>query len=136
MRAIEQFLEKYPHNLPLTWLDLEINDTFGIDVFSRKFPISKGYEIFKNGCFELLVIRLEDFHRCYKDALRDFMNIKDCELLQANFSKDKKYNDIYQEFKNYIKLPQDYIQRMYTSKYAKHFYSQDEIDKFIAQWSR
>ena len=62
------------------------------------------------------------------------MNIDNFTVLKANASSDKEYSIIHKEFINFIALPDSYIERMYKSKYSRHFYSQEEINAFKAKW--
>lgn len=133
--VIETFFNSYPHDLPLHWLDLEIEAVFGIDVFSSEFPRSKGYSIFNNGTIDLLLIRLESLASCYEEALSEFLGVTTEDLASVNMATDKGYYSAYLEFKDAIVFPSEYLEKMYTSKYAKHFYGEQEIHSFRARWS-
>ena len=133
--AISNFLSKYPHNLPLNWFDLHIKDVFGIDIFSEPFDKAKGYSIYRQDRVNLLLIRLESLNSCYQDAFNDFMGLQDFKLQPGNIGSDKDYKDIYKAFKENISLPESYIHQMYNSKYAKHFYSECELQNFLKKWS-
>lgn len=134
--VIDTFLANYPHDLPLMWLDKEIKDVFGVDVFSVNFQTSQGYAIFHSEKIKLLLLRLENLNVCSGKAFRDFLGIEQFVLKNANIAYDKNYINIYNEFKKSITLPQDYIEKMYRSKYTQHFYSQAEIEMFRAKWSK
>jgi Putative capsular polysaccharide synthesis protein len=133
----EKFFREYQHNIPLEWLDLEINDVFGIDLYKHEFPVDKGYLIqnSENG-FDCMVIRMEDLNRCHKDAFRDFLGIQNFTLVKENISDTKDYSNIYKSFLNEITFPDWYLESMYSSKYAKHFYSDVEIQEFCKRWGK
>lgn len=133
---IEVFLEKYPHEIPLKWLDIEINNVFGIDVFSVDFPKEKGYQILRNNHTDLLVMKLENLNVCKKKAFQEFLGLDDFVLCQDNLAINKQYFDVYKNFRESIILPESYIKQMYTSKYMQQFYSKDEIETFTFQWSK
>lgn len=131
------FLEKVRwHEYPLTWFDVELKGVFGIDVFASDFPIEKGYEIYKGEHGDALVLRLENLNECAQDAFKEFLNIDGFTLIEGNISSEKAYYPIYQKFLDSVVLPDFYVRRMYTSKYARHFYSEEEITKFKAKWSK
>ncbi|MBE9102932.1 putative capsular polysaccharide synthesis family protein [Vacuolonema iberomarrocanum] len=132
--AISTFLSNYPHNLPLNWFDLHIKEVFGIDIFSQPFDKARGYSIYRKDHVNLLLIRLESLNSCYKDAFNDFMGLQDFELQSANMASDKVYKDAYTAFKEYLFLPDSYIDQMYNSRYAKHFYTDDELSQFSTKW--
>ena len=86
---IELFLEKYPHKVPLTWFDSEMKSVFGIDVFSSDFPKSRGYKIYKEEHADLLLMRSEDINKCVSEAFKEFLDINNFTLVNANTSSEK-----------------------------------------------
>jgi hypothetical protein len=57
-------------------------------------------------------------------------------LVNSNIAINKSYSDIYRQFLDSIVLPDFYINKMYTSKYMRHFYSEEEIEVLKAKWCR
>ena len=131
---VQLFFDRLYHDRPLVFFDEEIKRVFGIDVFSSEFPISKGFKIYKGEHAEVLLIRLEDLNDCAEDAFREFLNIEDLTLLNTNVGTQKVYAPIYRQILDSIVLPESYVERVYTSKYMRHFYSEAEILKFRARW--
>jgi hypothetical protein len=131
----ELFFERLNHDTPLTFFDHEIKSVFGIDVFASEFLTSKGYQIYRNERTDVLLIRLENLNERAREAFREFLGIADFALINTNVGSDKEYASLYNRFKDSIVLPQSYVDRMYMSKYVRHFYSAEEIAKFRAKWS-
>lgn len=132
---ITLFLKEAKHEMPLNWFDAYLKPAFGIDVYDKNFPVSKGYEIYTNNKVELLLMRLEDLDSCAGAAFKKFLGIEDFVLKKANISSEKTYSEAYARFKKSIKLPESYIDEMYSSRFVRHFYAQSEIDQFRAEWS-
>ena len=132
--ATKVFLEKYDHEWPLTWFDIELNSALGIDVYSSHFPQSKGYKIYRTEQVELLVLRLENINECVYEAFNEFLGLEQFSLVKANVGSKKTYSTAYKKFKDSIALPESYINKMYSSKHARHFYSEAEIADFKARW--
>lgn len=130
---IDAFLSRLSE-FPLTWFDLEIEDVFDIDVYQSEFPKAKGYQIYSGGPVSLLLIKLEMLNECAPEAMREFLDIKDFKLLSDNTADSKDYRDLYRGFKSAVQFPQSYLDTMYGSKYAQHFYRADEIAAFRAKW--
>lgn len=128
------FLERFPHEIPLTWLDEELKTCCGIDVFARPFPVEQGYQTYQSGNVQALLIRLEDLDRRGPEALSNFLNIKGLALTRANVAGKKPYADLYRRFLGWVRFPQDFLDRMYDSRYARHFYSDAEIAGFRRKW--
>lgn len=107
-----------------------------IDVFSSEFPKSKGYEIYETKHADLLLLKLENLNNCASDAFKTFLDIDGFTLAKSNIGDNKAYRNIYRRFLESIVLPDSYIDKMYTSKYVRHFYSEKEIEAFKARWCR
>jgi len=121
---------------PLTWFDEEIKEVIGVNVYSTPFHREKGYTIFQNKKADLLVMRLEDLDNIFPEAISEFLSISPTKLESTNRGGKKPYAEVYSIFKEKIELPDEYIEELYTSKYAKHFYSDDEITKFRNKWQK
>jgi len=131
---IQLFIERFDHEMPLRWFDSYLRPVFDIDVYSRKFPISRGYDLYDSSLADLLLLRLEDINSCASAAFYDFLGVDNFVLKTANISEEKEYQRAYRDFRKSIVLPQSYIEKMYTSKFAQHFYTPDEIEKFKEKW--
>jgi hypothetical protein len=138
---IEAFLlsfhpESEDFNLPLIWFDDEFKKFLNVDVYSLEFPKTQGYQIIKNGSSDILILKLESLMDCYQQAFSEFLNLDDFRLITANVAGQKKYYPVYKGFIKEVNLPENYINKMYESKYVKHFYTQKEIEGFRMKWQR
>jgi hypothetical protein len=131
---LELFFEKVRHDSPLVYFDRELRRVFGIDVYASDFPKSIGYKIYEERDADVLLIRLENLNECANIAFKEFMNLDNFSLIKTNIGSEKNYAFLYDRFKNTIRLPASYIDRMYGSKYARHFYSEKEIEGLITKW--
>jgi len=136
---VEIFIKGWDHQAALSWFDRQVNPVFGIDVFSQPFPKSsksKRYSLMRKGRFSLLIMRLENLNECFSEAIEDFLGIKSADLMISNVASDKWYSKAYSEFLSNAILPTEYLADMYNSKLATHFYTEKEINRFIARWKR
>ena len=136
-RLVELFLhEGEPeHEVPLTWFDREVRDVFGLDVFETPFPTGEGYDTYQTVAGALLVIRLEDLNRVGPAALGRFLGADPIVLPVTNRSSDLPYAAVHEQFLKRLTLPEAYLERMYGSRYTRHFYSEQEIERFRSRWS-
>lgn len=134
-QILDSFYAEYPHEVPLKWFDREPKVTIDIDVYSKSFPSDRGYIRFRNGPFKLLVLRTELSDSQKADAVEDFLGISGLEIHRRNTAKNREYADLYDDFKREVELRGSYLDRMLESRYARHFYSQEEINRAYAQWS-
>lgn len=130
------FLTNYPHDVPITWFDMEMKPVFGVDVYSSDFPKRKGYKIFDGEFADVLLLKLESLDDCATEAFRTFLGVEGFTLLRANISSEKWYSVLYREFLKHLSLSQSYVEGMYDTIHTRHFYTEDEIDAFRAKWIR
>lgn len=130
----ELFFQRVNHTYPLTYFDVELNAVFGIDVFATNFPKTKGYKIYKEAQADVLLIKLEFLERIARDAFREFLSIDDFKLINANVGQKKAYANVYERFKTLAYIPDSYMEKMYDSKYMRHFYTEEETKAFAARW--
>jgi hypothetical protein len=139
---VELFLDTYvrsnsPREFdadPLTWFDTELKQVFGVDVFAKPFPVSRGYDRYSSANARVLLLRLEDLDRVARTAFAEFLGATVEKVVQSNDAADKVYSAVYSRFKSLLELPSEYLDRMYCSSYSKHFYSEQELAGFRSRW--
>jgi hypothetical protein len=116
-----------------TWYDNQVKALWNIDVFAEPFPKDKGYQIYRKENINLMIIRLEDLNRVAEQAFDDFLGLKKFEVVNVNVGDEKPYAELYSQFKK-NPLPEKYVEEGYQTRFAKHFYTTDEIAKFRSRW--
>ena len=134
-QLIDVFIDKYMHSRPLTWLDAEVKTHFGIDIYQHPFPIEQGYTTITQANVSLLVLRCDLDDRTKARAIADFIGLDEFEIVRSNVANEKDYASPYVKFKQRIKIPPALLNQMYESKFARHFYTEDERDFFRKRWS-
>jgi len=137
--VLEDFLQNYNHQWPELWFDEEIMDVFDFDPFSTRFNYNEGYQIYEVERGEILIIRLEDADRVVPKAMEEFLGLEDVKMARSN-AFIKRHNGtrvgkIYEEFMEIAELPEDFLDKMYDMRHAKHFYSKKELKNFKDWWS-
>ena len=112
------------------WFDVEMKPSFGIDVFASEFPRQAGYKVYRQPHAELLLMRLEDVDHCASAAFLDFLKMDDFKIVKQNEAKEKQYYRLYKKFKAEAVFPRHYVDAVYGSRYARHFYSEAELADF------
>lgn len=122
------------HSEPVRWFDEQLLPISGVDVFSETFPHETGYKIYNSDSrTPVLLIRLEDLNRVGGTAMKEFLGLNNFELVNTNIGDEKDYAQLYRRFKQHP-LPDDYIQKIYNTKFARTFYSEVEISRFSLKW--
>jgi hypothetical protein len=130
----ELFLSNYRHDLPLEWFENHIEDRFGIDVYQTPFPES-GFATFVSGRVRLLVVKAEIPDADKEVAISDFLDLHPFKLKRANVGDLKMYAERYRAFRQKVRLPATYVDRMCSSRYFTHFYSAEMIEEVRRRWT-
>jgi len=133
---IERFFETDLHDVPIEYFDHEFKDYLGIDLFATEFPTETGYKIYQEKRADVLLMRLESLNECFTDAIQGFLGYDNLQLVNTNVGNQKDYADLYRAFKDIIQLPESYLDKLYSSKFAQHFYNSTELAQFKEKWSR
>ncbi len=121
----------------LNWFDQEFNPALCLNIYDYPFNQQKGYSIISMDNIDVLVLKLEKLDSCYGQALEEFLDIQlSGPSIKANRGDQKKYSHEREMIKKYLQLSPEACQNIYSTRFVKHFYSQDERDTFIARWSR
>jgi len=131
---IDLFLEKNNHDLPLEWFDLNIRKHFNIDVYDRAFP-DNGSQTYQSNNVSLLVFRIDISDDKKEEAIQKFLDLPGFRLHNRNISSEKSYHQDYQKFKNRLKLPTAYLNKMQESKFFRHFYTEQDRAKILSKWA-
>ncbi|MEW5817129.1 MAG: putative capsular polysaccharide synthesis family protein [Spirochaetota bacterium] len=131
---IELFFERHNQDVPMEFFDRELKGVFNIDVFSSDFPTDRGYKVYREKEVDVLLIKVENLNDCFTEAIKELLNIDGVSLVSVNVGGEKEYANIYQMVKESIRFPESYLDRMYSSEFARHFYSEAEIERFKLKW--
>jgi hypothetical protein len=132
---IDLFLKQYMHWRPLTWFDAELKTTLGVDVYRHPFDPRRGYARIAQPPVDLLVMKCELDDALKADAIRQFLGLDEFAIVRSNVTSNRAHAPQYEEFKRRVRMPDDLLDEMYESKYARHFYSPEERAAFRRRWS-
>ncbi len=127
--ATDNFLEDYPHQIATEWFDWEIKGYWGVDVYER----SPHHPRQAYGDQQLVVVRLEDFGRLWTQEMLSIFCSQPLPVPMPSEAGQTGYD--YISFIANLALPFEYVNRMYSSQYARHFYSDVELEYFKQAWS-
>lgn len=139
---IVMFRAEYCRRAPDHWFQHEMRDLFQIDVFAEPFPRERGYQTYRAGCANLLLIRLEDLARVFPAAVRQWLDGTDLSaglpeelaLETANDGSTKAYADLYRKFLADFRVRPEELDALYGSQVVRHFYSPEESAGFRERW--
>ncbi len=127
------------HLLPLTWFDVEFKKHLDIDIYRHPFDSTRGWERIRENGYDILILQLESLAHNV-EIISDFIGSASYSLSQQkgtyNTGKTKWYAELYSSAKDHISFSEEYINLMYSSKFAKHFYSTHQLETFRQHWKR
>lgn len=117
------------------WINTEIKENFNIDIYKSDFTENK-FIIYKNGKIELLLLRVEDLNNVFENATKEFLNLnKGLSLMNYNIGSKKYYSSQYKSIQNKIRINDEIIDKIFSSKYILHFYKND-INQLIKNYKK
>lgn len=132
---VRLFLTRHDHCMALEWLDRELREALQIDVYATPFRHARGYETYKSSAADLLLLRLEDLDGVGPRALADFLGLASSVTLSlANAAEAKPYAPSYRAFRSRLAMEAQYLEEMYASRLARHFYSVEERNAMRRRW--
>ncbi|MCU0286868.1 MAG: putative capsular polysaccharide synthesis family protein [Acidobacteria bacterium] len=127
-------LEKINGDYYHVWFDEELKTVFDIDVYQVPYDFNKGYTIITKEEVSVLVMRIEDMSESFQDAMAEFLKIDKIKLIKDNTADNKKYWHEYQTVLKNFKLPLEFLDLIYATPYARHFYRNDKNRKSWEKW--
>lgn len=128
------FIKNYSHSWVLNYFDKEFKKSTGVNVYKYPFDITKGWNIIKYKNLEILILRMENISITGKDAFKEFLDIE-FKPTNTNSMREKSHlRDSYRIFRENANFSEKWLNKMYNSKYAKHFYSEVERNAYKKKW--
>ena len=121
------FTTQFRHDIPLNWLDIELNKSIGLDVYSESFNQSKGYGIYKVGPHQVLLFKSELSNTIKTKLVSEFIGINISEIKAQHRSVSKSYGKSMQLFRSKLKLEPALLDRYRNSKYVQTFYGDEQL---------
>jgi plasmid stabilization system protein ParE len=130
----ETFVSTYRQTNALDWFDANIRRVFKLDVFSRDFDHEQKRLVAKNARCRLIVVRAEDDDTVKAKAIARHLRLGNLDLGRTNIADTKSYAAHYERVKAVLRMPEELLDKLYDSKLARHFYTEEEIAGFRAKW--
>jgi hypothetical protein len=128
--ALDKFINKYPHDRFLNWFDDEFGPATGVDVYDRPFnPVAM-----VNSQNNAVWFR-DDLPNVQKSEVLSNMLGTEIKVVRSNESANKKAGELYLAAKQVACFSQEFVSRFYDSKYARHFWTDEERSEFTEKWS-
>lgn len=131
---VAEFYDRFTHDRGINWFDNEFKPMLGIDVYEHPFPHELRFLRIDAEPYDVLIMRHDLDDREKEKCLADLIGVPTVTLSPKNVSSEKAYSAAYREFLNRINLPEQYVDELLNSKYARHFFSAEELRQVRAKW--
>lgn len=128
------FYKKLDHSYCKDWFDVQCNQGTGINVYEYTFPKEKGHTVISGDATKMLLLNSALNDEIKASLIGNFCGIDAFKLKNTNVTENKKEAGLYFEFKSYVKFPKTYLESQLESKYARHFFSDEEIASLYRKW--
>lgn len=118
------------------WFEKELQRYTGLDVFAQPFDRERGWQVYNLDNLLVLVMKIELDVPTKNSVLSSFLDHKNLQISSINRGEDQKYASAYHLFREKFSLKQERLDRIYTGRYASHFYTENEITGFIQKWGK
>jgi hypothetical protein len=138
---IKNFIKDYNHTAGIDWFDSEF-PKMGFNLYEKPFNINKGYEIYEKDGKKLLFIRTEDIDRSLRVGLSDLLGEEFTSEIVRHFNtsttieSNRPYDLVYKKVKSELIIPNEILDELFESNHIKHFYNEQEIEKFYKKWQK
>lgn len=117
---IKKFLQRFSENI--------------VDVFNHHFDKEKGFTIIKEDNLEVFIYQIEKLNDLVVE-LSDWVGGNPFnKWIMANEASNKWISNSYKEAQKKIEFSKEYFDKSYSDIWIKHFYSDEDIDKFKEKW--
>jgi hypothetical protein len=117
------------------WFDRELGGLLGFDLFARDFDRTSGFEIIREGRFELLAGKLERLSENGAGYLGRFLDLgRDFPIPSSRARSATGEAALYDQVKRSLKLPAAVLDEVYSSRVCRYFYTPEELAGFRKLW--
>jgi hypothetical protein len=123
------------------WFDRELAEILSLDVASAAFDFNRHVLVASSPMADLIVCRYEDLDpdnpalSGILDAVSRLVGTRLDGLPQSNSTSGRRSRDLYQAFRERLKLPTDILDGIYAAPILSKFYRPEEIGQMRARWA-
>ena len=124
------------------WFDTEIESVFDIDIHQYPFDAERRSAVARKDGVHLFCYRVEDMAPgdigwpLLAAAASDFLGARITSLPRLNAAEGRRSRGLYAQFREQLVMPDDMLTQIYAEPILRHFYSNDELARLQARWSK
>jgi hypothetical protein len=128
---VNKIINRFNNIFPYIGLGDHFIDKYNINIPER-FDFEKKYLLVESNGVKYIKLRLKDSH-IWNSILSSIFEINIC-IVKDYQSNNKPIKDIYNNFNNYYKIPENLLDIIMKCKYLNYYYSPYELDIYYNEW--
>lgn len=129
------YFEQGRHSARLNWFENEMQPALGIDIYAHPSPAADGWARFRQGVYEVLLLTTELDDSSKGRVVGDFAGLQDFSIPRANVGEQKSHGRVYRLFKQQLAVTPENIETVYSTRYARHFYTPETLQTLRERWA-
>ena len=119
---------------PLRWFDREFAPAFGLDALAQPFDPAAGSAVIETPAVRVLLLRQESLGIASEALGRFLGRPAPVPVPPRNVAAGRGDVADYRAFLDAARFPAAVVDEAYASRYARHFYADEEIERFRRRW--
>lgn len=122
------------------WYEKHFEPATSVNIYDHAFDRERGWTIVHAGKWRVLLLRFSDVSTNHLDALNHYLvdrfgsKARISALRSSNVSSVKWYASMMKEFRERVAFTPDELDRAYSSRYMRHFHTDEEIAAMRSLW--
>lgn len=132
-QILKAFAEPGRYDVCLNWFDNELKNVLGFDVYNHSFDRQRLIKTYRINNVDFLVYRIDVSDSDLEAAISKFTKIN-VNIVPSNKASDKSYAEAYRYVRENIVFEKDLLDRIFSSKYCRHFWTLSELAEIKSRW--
>ena len=133
-RIMGHFLRTFPHDSSSLWWQREFAPTTGIDIAREGFDAERGWQRYRNGRFDCLVIRSDIADDDKQTALAEWTGMPVSKVERENANDTQSAPGVYERMKAAVAGERAYVERMLALPAAQMFFNAKQREALADKW--
>jgi hypothetical protein len=133
-RIARHFLDTFPHESSSLWWTHEFARTTGCDPLAEGFDAARGWQCYRRGRFDCLVLRADLDDRAKTEALRAWTGVEVAEVARENANDTQSAPGVYPRLQRAMAQEAAYVDRMLALPAARVFFTDAQREALRSRW--
>lgn len=133
-RIARHFLATFPHESSSLWWTEEFARTTAIDPLAEGFDAERGWQRYRRGRFDCLVLRADIDDRAKTEALRAWTGLEVAEVARENANDTQSAPGVYPRLQRAMSGHAAYVERMLALPASQVFFTAGQREALCARW--